>query len=229
MEVGATFAAFDSLLYLLPYPSCPSLPLLHVLVHRTNVSSNPTTKAVTGGGARKSPSAAVTSGKSKIGSHLTKHHGEVTYVYLTIQLLISSPVPIPAQRSAAAVRTLGSVSPQAQPQKPQSVTALIRERLSEPCRYHNTEKVLVRFNHYRKEFPLHNRVLKWEDIDSQYAISFVYRGAYGRKIYQSSSKELEHGSTMNARQYELSDEKGDYFLLDRYIILIAWLAHMRML
>ena len=77
---------------------------------------------------------------------------------------------------------------------------------------YNQEKCIVRFNHYKKEFPLHNRVLKWIDVDEEYAMSYVYRGDYKRHIYQK--REVDKTEPEDGRQYEKSD--GQYFLLDSF-------------
>lgn len=45
-------------------------------------------------------------------------------------------------------------------------------------------KVKVRFNHYNKEFPIYNGVLKWEDIDQEYYLSFAYKGNFIRELLE---------------------------------------------
>lgn len=44
--------------------------------------------------------------------------------------------------------------------------------------------VVLHFNHYHKSFPIHNGVLKWEDIDKEYYLSFAYSGNFKRTITQ---------------------------------------------
>jgi len=65
----------------------------------------------------------------------------------------------------------------------------------------NVGKVSIKFNHYNKSFPIFNGVLKWEDVDNEYAFSFVYKGKYFRKISDISS-----GMMIQA------DADGDYFI-----------------
>lgn len=54
-------------------------------------------------------------------------------------------------------------------------------------------------------FPIHNRVLRWKDIDDEYCISFVYRGDYGRSLYRG-------GGATDMREYVVRDETASYFL-----------------
>ena len=68
-------------------------------------------------------------------------------------------------------------------------------------------KVRVLYNHYyNKEFVVKNGVLKWEDIDNEYAISFVFCGNYKRQIFLDSGGESAHMQVP-------SDEHGRFFLL----------------
>ena len=97
------------------------------------------------------------------------------------------------------------------PPKPKSIKDIAEERLRLDDQY-NQEKCIVRFNHYKKEFPLHNRVLKWIDVDEEYAMSYVYRGDYKRHIYQK--REVDKTEPEDGRQYEKSD--GQYFLVDSF-------------
>ena len=45
-----------------------------------------------------------------------------------------------------------------------------------------TGKCTIRFNHYKKKFPVFNGVVKWEDVDEEYAFSYVYKGDYRREL-----------------------------------------------
>ena len=36
----------------------------------------------------------------------------------------------------------------------------------------------VRYNHYTTKFPLREGVVRFEDVDEKYAISFVFKGAW---------------------------------------------------
>lgn len=74
-----------------------------------------------------------------------------------------------------------------------------------------TGKAMVKFNHYKKEFPIHNGVLRWADVDQEYSISFVYHGNYRRDLW------LEVFETSDQRiatrtPYLERDEQGLYFL-----------------
>ena len=84
-------------------------------------------------------------------------------------------------------------------------------RLRDADKY-NGEKCIVRFNHYKKEFPLHNRVLKWTDVDEEYAMSYVYRGDYERHLYQKGR--VDDTGDHDEKHYEKSD--GEFFLLDSF-------------
>jgi len=42
--------------------------------------------------------------------------------------------------------------------------------------------IRLKFNHYNKEFKIHNSVLKWSDVDEVYCFSFIYKGNYRRDI-----------------------------------------------
>ena len=37
------------------------------------------------------------------------------------------------------------------------------------------EGIKLRYNHYNQSFPCTDGVLKWEDVDDAYAISFVFQ------------------------------------------------------
>lgn len=75
--------------------------------------------------------------------------------------------------------------------------------------------VKVKFNHYNKPFPIHNGVLKWEDVDAEYCFSFVYRGSYSRDIFVfslPSSSSSSSSSTSSTGPPLVKDEAGDFFL-----------------
>lgn len=64
-----------------------------------------------------------------------------------------------------------------------SILQIAQERLAAPAEKNDScGEVMVRFNHYRKKFPIYNGVLKWEDVDNEYAISFAYAGSYRREL-----------------------------------------------
>ena len=94
-------------------------------------------------------------------------------------------------------------------------------------------KIRIKFNHYNKEFPIHNGVLKWTDVDIEYAFSFVYKGDYTRDLTLIPSVDSHTHSNLiplddrfhkyipaadpddqpyDNRQNCARDEKGDYFI-----------------
>lgn len=73
--------------------------------------------------------------------------------------------------------------------------------LAAPPNQSECGKVLIKFNHYNKQFPVYNGVLKWSDVDEEYSFSFVYRGNYSRRIV-----------TMDRTVEVEGDERGEYFL-----------------
>ena len=72
--------------------------------------------------------------------------------------------------------------------------------------------VKIRFNHYNKSFQVKNGIVKWKDIDDEYAISFVYHGEYTREIYYYPSNLLEE-KTYDNRIYCERDEKSEFFYI----------------
>jgi len=78
--------------------------------------------------------------------------------------------------------------------------------LSITDKYSGAEDVKIRFNHYNKKIRLHNRVLRWKDVDEEYCISFVYKGNYQRNIYIKSTESSE------GKVYAKRDEEGKYFI-----------------
>lgn len=66
----------------------------------------------------------------------------------------------------------------------------------------------IRFNHYNKSFPVHNGVLKWQDVDDEYCISFVYRGNYNRDIILEDIYDPQNPEANRTRR----DDGGVYFL-----------------
>jgi len=113
--------------------------------------------------------------------------------------------------------------------KPLTISEQALQSLSVPAKNDNScGEVMIRFNHYRKTFPIHNGVLKWEDVDNEYAISFAYHGKYHRRLLyippeycnenfykeiallqaqQHQSPDLKH-----SLQYAIHDEEYQYFI-----------------
>ncbi|KAJ1623213.1 hypothetical protein T492DRAFT_1056657 [Pavlovales sp. CCMP2436] len=50
-----------------------------------------------------------------------------------------------------------------------------------------TGEVMVRYNHYKKTFPITEGVLDWNAVDDEYALSFVFKGAFGRAMVDTST------------------------------------------
>lgn len=65
---------------------------------------------------------------------------------------------------------------------PESARATAERLLSLPAEPSSSGLTVVRWNHYRKHFRVHNGVIRFEDIDKEYSFSFVYRGAFGRRL-----------------------------------------------
>ncbi|RYH13027.1 hypothetical protein EON65_36665 [archaeon] len=79
-----------------------------------------------------------------------------------------------------------------------SLTEEAEYQLSLPARGDEScGKVKVRYNHYQKLFPVHNGVVKWSDIDLEYAFSFVFRGQYTRDLM------FVHGNPTNPKLYTI--------------------------
>ena len=64
--------------------------------------------------------------------------------------------------------------------------------------------IRIKFNHYNKEFPIKNSVLKWSDVDEIYCFSFIYRGNYRRdiQIIHNSTGEVLYTSNTNIDEDE---------------------------
>jgi len=65
---------------------------------------------------------------------------------------------------------------------PQTLRETALKLLALPADPARSGEAVIRFNHYRKSFPVWNGVVKFEDIDAQYSFSFVYRGDYKRTL-----------------------------------------------
>lgn len=68
--------------------------------------------------------------------------------------------------------------------------------------------VNIRFNHKNSSFKVHNGIMKWSDIDDEYVISFVYKGAFRRDIYLDSEDK-----DYDKRNFLARCPKGDYFFV----------------
>ncbi|RHY57807.1 hypothetical protein DYB26_002875 [Aphanomyces astaci] len=95
-------------------------------------------------------------------------------------------------------------------QLPQDIHALATRLLGLPREGdHNCGSVRIKFNHYNRLFPIHNGVLQWLDVDTEYCFSFVYRGAYTRDVYSISRTSLVDGSVKAPMERDIN---GDLFV-----------------
>lgn len=51
-------------------------------------------------------------------------------------------------------------------------------------------KTKVRYNHYNQDFPLLDHKLKWDVVDEEYCISFVFKGNFTTKVVAPDGTEL---------------------------------------
>ncbi|RQM26251.1 hypothetical protein B5M09_003629 [Aphanomyces astaci] len=95
-------------------------------------------------------------------------------------------------------------------QLPQDIHALATRLLGLPREGdHNCGSVRIKFNHYNRLFPIHNGVLQWLDVDTEYCFSFVFRGAYTRDVYSISRTSLVDGSVKAPMERDIN---GDLFV-----------------
>jgi hypothetical protein len=52
-----------------------------------------------------------------------------------------------------------------------------------------TGEVMVRYNHYKKTFKIAEGVLDWNDVNEEYALSFVFKGAFGRTVVNMQTEQ----------------------------------------
>ncbi len=94
-----------------------------------------------------------------------------------------------------------------------STIATVRERalvaLSNAMDETGSGKVVVAFNHYRKQFPIYNSVLQWKDVDAEYAFSYVYKGEYSRNLIHIREPDRL------GREISASGDMGDSSSLER--------------
>ena len=93
----------------------------------------------------------------------------------------ASPATEPAAGSAAAA---SSPAPE-----PAAGSAFATAPASEKPR--EVGKVRVKYNHYDKEFTVTDGVLCFEDVDDQYAFSFVFKGDFTCKLESSTGAIIE--------------------------------------
>jgi len=113
-------------------------------------------------------------------------------------------LPMPKIREDSQKRSETKVADEA-PQKlpsgnidagtPLSVREIALQKLSAPLNDSESGHVTVKFNIYNKQFPIYNGVLRWVDIDEEYAFSFVYKGNYTRELRVLRASESAPGHT----------------------------------
>jgi hypothetical protein len=74
--------------------------------------------------------------------------------------------------------------------------------LSQPRNENTSGFVTIRFNHYKKKFPIVNSVLLWEDVDREYSFSFVYKGNFSRELRRICDNDVLGDSTVHLQQHE---------------------------
>ena len=106
-------------------------------------------------------------------------------------------------KAATSKRATEKILPVSSTPSKKTIKEEAMERLSKSEQ--TVQHVTVRFSHYKKKFNLSNGVLQWIDIDQEYCISFVYRGAYKRLLYVNSGSE---------RLYVTRRDDDDNYFLD---------------
>jgi len=87
-----------------------------------------------------------------------------------------------------------------------SVRETAERLLALPAESASSGSAVVRWNHYRKAFRVHNGVIRFADIDEEYSFSFVYRGAFGRRLRQGG---LGGAYLQGDQDYFIRAEAGD--------------------
>lgn len=99
------------------------------------------------------------------------------------KVLSARPVPVKKTRvvgvTRARVPATATATAAAAPRN-LSILEIALSELAKDMDDARSGECMVRWNHYRKQFPVHNGILKFEDIDASYSYSFVYRGNYKR-------------------------------------------------
>jgi hypothetical protein len=71
-------------------------------------------------------------------------------------------------------------------------TQPVVEEVKEPPREPVIYQVMVKYNHYKEKFLVTDGVLKEEDIDEQYCLSFVFKGNYALQIREEKDPERRY-------------------------------------
>lgn len=94
-----------------------------------------------------------------------------------------APPAAPAETSALSTASLAAALPE-----PEHAPAPAAEPV--------IASVIVRYNHYKKPFPITDGVLRWVDVDEEYALSFVFKGNFGKTLLDEAGAPLpQHGDT----------------------------------
>jgi len=70
-------------------------------------------------------------------------------------------------------------------------------------------QVLIKYSHYNKTFEARNGIVRWEDIDEEYAISFVFKGKFKRHIWDEREEGFEAVEVNNKND---KNDSADYFM-----------------
>ena len=100
--------------------------------------------------------------------------------------LTARPTPAkaapPTKAAASGAKKAAAPPKPQQPQPPPSVRDEALALLALPANPATSGMVVIRWNHYRKPFVVHNGVVKFAAIDEEYCFSFVYRGNFSRRL-----------------------------------------------
>lgn len=102
-----------------------------------------------------------------------------------------SPAPLPKQRVPRPVKPV-KAKPVPKPPKQLTIKEVALNLLEGKEDAASSGKAVILFNHYKKEFNVFNTVVKWEEVDAEYAFSFVYRGKYRREMYLAGERVEEN-------------------------------------
>ena len=106
--------------------------------------------------------------------------GLVSKKPLTARPTPAKAAPLTKAASSGAKKAAAPPKPQ-QPQPP-SVRDEALALLALPANPATSGMVVIRWNHYRKPFVVHNGVVKFSAIDEEYCFSFVYKGNFSRRL-----------------------------------------------
>lgn len=121
-----------------------------------------------------------------------------------------------SQEDAAVATAVVNTDPPVAP-APNKKSITLHEKalwlLSQKAYPERSGEVVVRYSHYRAKFRVHNGVLKWQDIDEEYAISFVFKGNFGRHLCQESYQPPDSDGKKPPPIQVISDEPNLHFFV----------------